>query len=352
MKKSQIVHEAMPNGKVLVVDDMDMNLYVAKGMLSPYGLQIDTALSGFEAIEKIKRNEYDLVFMDHMMPKMDGLEATQEIRKLGPEYEKLPIVALTANAVSGMREMFLANGFNGFISKPIVMQELDAVLKEWLADKVIPGYQLPRAEPETEDAADDGFMEAVKKIDVFNTEIALGRFTGMKDMYRKTLDLFYQKILPECENMTGFLADKDLQSFMISIHSMKSSLAIFGAMWMSETALKLETAAKKNEFDYCMREYPAFKQQLLSLHEQLSVIFSAAQATQKTEPGDMEHLREEAQKALAAAEDFDSDTAMEIVKNLLSYDFGGKINILLADALTALENFEYDGVADILKKLE
>jgi CheY-like chemotaxis protein len=329
-----------------------MNLYVAKGMLSPYGLQIDTALSGFEAIEKIKRNEYDLVFMDHMMPKMDGLEATQEIRKLGPEYEKLPIVALTANAVSGMREMFLANGFNGFISKPIVMQELDAVLKEWLSDKVIPGYQLPRAEPEAADTADVGFMEAVKKIDVFNTEIALGRFTGMKDMYRKTLELFYQKILPECDNMTGFLADKDLQSFMISIHSMKSSLAIFGAMWMSETALKLETAAKEHEFDYCMREYPAFKQQLLSLHAQLSVVFPAEQAPQKNEPGDMEHLREDARKALAAAEDFDSDAAMEIIKRLLSYDFGEKINILLADALTALENFEYEGAADILKKLE
>ena len=114
------------------MDDIDVNLYVAQEMLSPYELQVDTATSGFEAIEKIKNNSYNLVFMDHMMPKMDGIETTREIRKLGPEYEKIPIVALTANAISGVKEMFLSNGFNGFISKPISMKELDAILNEWI----------------------------------------------------------------------------------------------------------------------------------------------------------------------------------------------------------------------------
>ena len=131
-KKTRIEHEPIPFGKVLVVDDMELNLYVIKGKLLPYGLHIDTATSGLDAIEKVKNDAYDIVFMDHMMPKMDGVEATREIRKLGPEYGKLPIIAITANAVSGVREMLLENGFNGFISKPIDTRELDEVLRKWM----------------------------------------------------------------------------------------------------------------------------------------------------------------------------------------------------------------------------
>jgi len=128
---------AMPNGRVLVVDDKDMNLYIARGMLSLYGLQIDTARSGHEAIEKIKYNVYDLVLMDLIMPRMDGMETTRKVRKLKGEYKKLPIVALTVNTAAGMKEVFLASGFNDFISKPIILQEVDKVLKEWLLPEKI-----------------------------------------------------------------------------------------------------------------------------------------------------------------------------------------------------------------------
>ncbi|MDR1839657.1 MAG: response regulator, partial [Treponema sp.] len=100
------------------------------------GLLIDTAKSGYEAIEKIKYNVYDLVLMDHVMPRMDGMETTKKVRKLRGKYKKLPIVALTVNTVAG-KEMFLANGFNGFISKPIVLQEMDKMLKEWLSPEKI-----------------------------------------------------------------------------------------------------------------------------------------------------------------------------------------------------------------------
>jgi CheY-like chemotaxis protein len=106
-------------------------------MLSLYGLQIDTAKSGHEAIEKIKYNVYDLVLMDHLMPGMSGMEITRKIRKLKGVYKKLPIVALTVNTAAGAKEMFLANGFNGFISKPIVLREMDKMLKEWLSPEKI-----------------------------------------------------------------------------------------------------------------------------------------------------------------------------------------------------------------------
>jgi len=135
--KIKIVRKPINSGRVLIVDDMEMNLYVAEDMLSPYGMRIDTAFSGHEAIEKIKINTYDIVFMDHMMPGMDGTEAIREIRKLGQKYEKLPIVALTANVISGIKEMFIANGFNDFMAKPIRIQDMNEILKKWMPPGMI-----------------------------------------------------------------------------------------------------------------------------------------------------------------------------------------------------------------------
>ncbi|MDR0867995.1 MAG: response regulator [Planctomycetota bacterium] len=121
-----------PAARVLVVDDIATNLKVAKGLLADYQMQIDTCLSGADAVALARKNEYDLIFMDHMMPEMDGIEATKLIRELGERERNLPIVALTANAVSGMREMFLASGFNDFLSKPIDTEKLNALLEQWL----------------------------------------------------------------------------------------------------------------------------------------------------------------------------------------------------------------------------
>jgi PAS domain S-box-containing protein len=273
-KNIHIVREPMPFGKVLVVDDMEMNLYVTKGLLSLYGLQIDTALSGYEAIDKIKCGDYNLVFMDHMMPGMDGIETTREIRKLGPEYEKLPVIALTANAVSGVKEMFLDAGFNGFLSKPIPTQELDDVIKQWLS----PEKATPGAKP----AADTGkaygrFLDAAGKTGEIDTAMGLGHLSGDKNRYRSTLGMFHKKIIPECNAMSASLDIRDLNRFKISVHAMKAMLAIIGAQALSEAALELETDAQNHDVDSCMRKFPQFKERLLSVHEKLSVVFPAAE---------------------------------------------------------------------------
>jgi signal transduction histidine kinase/ActR/RegA family two-component response regulator len=134
----KIGRDPMPHGRVLVVDDVETNLYVAKGLLSPYKLNIETAESGFEAIEKVEAamggsgTTYDIIFMDHMMPEMDGIEATQRLRERG---YKGAIVALTANALVGNDEMFARHGFDGFISKPIDVLRLDAVLKQFIRSR-------------------------------------------------------------------------------------------------------------------------------------------------------------------------------------------------------------------------
>jgi signal transduction histidine kinase/ActR/RegA family two-component response regulator len=126
-----------PEARVLLVDDIDINLEVAQFLLSAYDIKPDLAKSGLEAIDLAGKNDYDLVFMDHMMPEMDGIEAAQCIRAMGGVRAKLPMIALTANAVSGAREMFLSNGFSGFLSKPMDAEALAACLLKWLPERLI-----------------------------------------------------------------------------------------------------------------------------------------------------------------------------------------------------------------------
>jgi CheY-like chemotaxis protein len=331
------------------VDDNDVNLRVATGLLSLYEITPVTALSGREALRLVQENEYDIVFMDHMMPEMDGVETTAKIRGLGGKYKDLIIIALTANAIHGAKEMFLSSGFNGFLSKPIITNALYEVLMEWLpADKIIEKAGGESAVPQDNPT---GFLDALKKIPEINTEAGLRNFTGVTAMYRETFELFYQKITKECAGMTVLLNANDTDGFSILIHGMKSSLAIVGAVELSDAAAKMEDAAIQGDVGYCLEQYPPFKGIMLKLHERLNSVFGEAKSATDKPQGDIAYLREGVQKALEAANDFDSEACMEIINALLAYDFGEQANKLLDGALSALGSFDIGETTGILKKI-
>ncbi|MCL2109459.1 MAG: response regulator, partial [Oscillospiraceae bacterium] len=241
-KKSKIVKHAMPYGSVLIVDDVETNLYVAEGLMKPYRLQIDTVKSGFAAIDRVKNGKvYDIIFMDHMMPEMDGITATKYIRDFG--YDK-PVVALTANAVSGQAELFLQNGFDEFISKPIDIRQLNAVLNKLIRDKY---------PPEIRDAAEilpSTPATPAKSIDPRLLEPFL------RDA-RKTASLI------ETCGYTG----QDLQVFTIAVHGVKSALAGIGEAELSKEAYALEQAAKRQDVSELKNSAPEFLLKLQSLIE-------------------------------------------------------------------------------------
>ncbi|MDR3001655.1 MAG: response regulator, partial [Fibromonadaceae bacterium] len=217
-KKISIVREPMPYGKVLIVDDVESNLYVAKQLLEPYDLSVDVATNGFEAIEKIKNGKiYDIVLMDHMMPNMDGIETTKRMRKLGYEH---PIIALTANAVVGQAEMFLENDFDGFISKPIDTVLLNAELNKFIRDKKSP--------------------EALFKL--HKTDATL--YSIFIQDVKKALPIF-EFTLKNVEN----ISDNNLRLFSIKVHGIKSALANIGKIETSKLAFTLEKAGKEQDKD-------------------------------------------------------------------------------------------------------
>jgi len=252
MKKAQIVREYMPYGKVLIVDDVETNIYVSKGLLAPYGLLIDTARSGFEAIDKVKAgNAYDIIFMDHMMPKMDGMEATRIIRGLG--YMR-SIVALTANAVAGQAEIFLSNGFDDFLSKPIDIRQLNVMLNRLIRDKYPPDIV------ETARRQKDNLEKhsAVRRQQMSESAELAGVF--VRDAENAVMTL-------EGISKNNFRRNDDIQLYITTIHAVKSALANIGESKLSDMAYKLEQAGRERNTGVMIAETPEFLKALRAVIE-------------------------------------------------------------------------------------
>jgi len=339
-----------PTASVLLVDDNEYNLKVAHGLLMLYGIDAKQVSSGKEAIDMVKKNDFDIVFIDHMMPDMDGVDATGEIRKLGGRNKTLPIIVLTANAVHGAKEMFLLNGFNDFISKPIDMHKLTEVLAEWLPGEKImqkAGSADPSPSLSSGLFGEDSLLAKTGEI---NTEIGLSRVSGIESLYCENLCLFHKIIIPECERLSAFIKDNDINKFSISIHAIKSVLSSVGAMKLSEAAFQMETASKNNDLTYCAQQFPEFGERLLSLHKTLSVIFPKEETKEK-ENGTADYFREQIEKALTAAESYNDDFGLWAVNSLLAFDFGKENNALLEKVSAAFKGYDFDGAIETLKKL-
>lgn len=250
------------NAHVLVVDDNRMNLLVVEKLLETYGIKVTTAVSGKEALERIKTEEYDFVFMDHMMPEMDGVETLHHIRHmLSPYYQRVPIVALTANAVAGAREMLISEGFSDFLEKPIEKSVLERVLKRNLPlDKIV---YVDEQEKEKDDEEDKLLIEGL--------DVEKGILYGNgKKQYLEILRGY-------CKDWdrTGVLAEesfaaKDWKNYTIAVHGLKSALRSIGATQISEQARKLEYAGKEYRIEYILKNHRAFMDEYRELFSMLS----------------------------------------------------------------------------------
>jgi signal transduction histidine kinase/CheY-like chemotaxis protein len=293
IEKSQITYDPMPYGSVLVVDDVETNLYVAKGLLSPYELAIDTAVSGFETIDKVKAGGvYDIIFMDHMMPKMDGIETTKILREMG--YNR-PIIALTANALVGQAEMFMRNGFDGFISKPIDVRQLNATLNKMVRDK----------QPyEVIDAARQQKAAKLAHEKTAPADSPLTAETFVKDAKKTiaTLELI-------CKN--EFRRTNDVNIFGITVHSMREALENIDETGLSKEAQKLEQAVHKKDFALIITETPAFIEALRKVCDKMS-----KKAGGEPEDEDLAFLNEKLQVVRKACEEHDKQTAKTVLVEL------------------------------------
>ena len=295
LREIQKAREYMPYGSVLIIDDVETNLSVAKGLMIPYGLKIETLESGLKAIEKIKEgNVYDIVFMDHMMPEMDGIETTKKIREIG--YTK-PIIALTANAVAGQANMFLKNGFDDFISKPIDIRQLNKVLKTWVRDK---------APPEV--------VEKAKQEQGTSKDIIPQSRTDLLGIFAKDTKKFLPAIESTLENIAK-ATDEDLRGFTIKVHAMKSALANINEKETSNLAAELEKSGKEQNKNKIEAEAPAF---IAKLKDIIAKIDEGADQGADTDENPA-YLKEQLQIISVACEVYDVEsieTALESLKKM------------------------------------
>lgn len=242
-----------PEARILVVDDTEMNLTVIRSLLKKTLIKIDTAISGKEAVALAAANTYDLLFVDHMMPDMDGIETLSHIRESGKSKD-VPAVALTANAVSGAREMYLEAGFSDYLSKPVDGAKLEKMLSETLpAEKVLPadgGEELAMDAAETfKETVSDDLLERLKALPEINAQ-AGERNCGSEEGYRSVLAVFHQTIDGNAEEIERYYHEGDIKKYTIKVHALKSSARIIGAAELSELAKALEDAGKEENLEF------------------------------------------------------------------------------------------------------
>jgi len=329
-RSARLNQEPMPYGRVLVVDDVESNLYVAKSLMLPYKITIDTAESGYQAINRIEDGSlYDIIFMDHMMPDMDGVEATKIIRNMG---YKAPIVALTANAVKGAREMFLENGFSGFISKPVDVNTLDSYLVRFIRDKQPPDVI---AAARANAAAT---QSAVQETPINTLSDGLIK-SFIKDAGRAVSVLSPVAKMDESVNID----QSTLRLFTIQAHAMKSALANIGRPALSEIALMLERAGREGDLETIRKETPNF---LECLTEILQEITPEEDDTAEENPA---LLIEQLRLISAACDAYDKRTARGAL-NILSSNPASKETRELIDELSSmLLRGDFEEAAELAK---
>ncbi|MCL2035667.1 MAG: transporter substrate-binding domain-containing protein [Oscillospiraceae bacterium] len=254
-----------PDAKVLVVDDIHTNLKVAQGLLIPYNMSVDLCSSGPAAIEAVKAERYDLVFMDHKMPGMDGIEATRLIREMGKNdryYKEVPIIALTANAVLGMMEMFLENGFNDFLSKPIDTVKLDALLGKWIPKSMQKALSSEAAAFAKENAGGENMHVIINGLDYQN---GLARARGRTDVYAETLSVFCTDISEKLDKIEDCLLSGDLSLYTTYVHGIKGASAAIGAIELSGAAEALEAAGRRQDTAFINDYHGDFIKQLKAI---------------------------------------------------------------------------------------
>jgi len=386
MNRAKLVREYMPYGSILIVDDVDANVFVAKGLMKPYGFEIDTASSGFEALDKTRGGEkYDIIFMDHMMPEMDGVETTKKLREEG--YDS-PVVALTANAIAGMKDFFIENGFTDFVSKPIDLRQLNHVLNTYIRDKqtpeVLEDAKRQKEEKDTKDSPADGcrwakgcpnsdvcqrfcktgvageasgtggVISRLKKIPGLDVESALDAMNDMEDVYVDTVKLT-ARLLPErIEKMDNYI-ESDIKSFAVEVHGLKSVLKNIGSSALGNMSAGLERAALENDIKYCFDNYPPFKSGLVELEDSLGAALkpgAGATSGSASAGACAEPLSSKLADIKAAAEEFDRDLGLEHISPYADTEPDEKTNELIQNIIFAFEAFDCEEALNNINKLE
>ena len=326
-----------PGVRVLLVDDNSVNLTVAERLLRRFDLDVDTAASGEECLELLKLNSYDCVLLDHMMPCMDGVETLRRIRKL-PGCKKLLVIALTANAMKGMREFFLENGFNDYIPKPISLESIAVMLRKW-----VPAERI--AEKKPPEKAEEAFPEALAACRGIDVEAAMRYSETYCDLLSILCD-FAGLIDIKSQQIEAYARDGDIAGYTVEVHALKSSSLLIGATQLSELAAELEKYGHENDLGAIRRLTP----RLLALYRGYAA--SLRPAAESKECGvqmvdiSPSELAAELTRLKSLLRNFDLDGAEVWSDTAAGYRLDGALREKMKSLRTAIQMINYLGAIE------
>ena len=281
-----------PKARLLFVDDTEINLDVVKGLLKNTGIKIDTALSGKEMLQKVQQEVFDIIFIDHRMPEMDGIESLHAMQKLGGNLCKnKPCIALTANAISGVRKMYLDAGFTDYLSKPVKPEKLEAMIIKYLPAEYLEGTEneiLESSRPidgesssgeSSEDESvtlvedeQDAFLEKLKIIQEIDTDSALMN-CGTSQILEFTLKKYYETIDSKAVELQQLFESEDWENYGIKIHALKTTSRLIGLAGLAKKAEHLEHCAENNEIGEIQKKHGLVLKDFMSYKEKLRILF-------------------------------------------------------------------------------
>lgn len=340
-----------PEAEVLVVDDNSMNLMVFQSLLKQTLVRVDTAGGGEEGLTLSLDKKYDMIFLDHMMPEMDGIETLHEMRaqEKNPNL-KTPVVCLTANAISGAREYYLSEGFDDYLTKPIDSIKLENMLIQYLPPEKV---RKTRESKEDTSKAAETVQVIPRELEPLTgaraIDITLGiHNSGDVTAYLGLLKIFYESIEKKAEEISQDYENGDLANYTIKVHSLKSSVRLIGAAELGEEAQRLENAGKKGDAAYIGEHHEAFIREVLQLKQHLSKLFGETEEALDKPEAQAELLAEAYRELKEAAEDFDSDLIERILDRMSEYSIPKDQEGLWKDLKAASQQFDYFGITSLL----
>lgn len=350
-----------PMGRVLIVDDNAMNLAVAQGLLKGTRLQVDVAASGEECLELIKRKTYHVICMDHMMPVMDGVQTLHAIRALeGNPSRDIPIIALTANAVAGARDLYLKEGFQDYLTKPIDADKFENMLIEYLPDNVVymtHNMDINDAYKEEEAGNELSIRESQLYLMGFNLRNGLKYMGGDKALYGKVLHDFHSILQEKEEALKEFLKKGDMPGYMIIVHSLKGNARNVGADDLADEAFELEKMAKAGQVEDVTVRSPILFSLMSTMRNSLKVYLdNEEKLAVKQEEGETQEVeniaeddwRKALQELADRLDDFDGDTALARIRELKHYNRPESDKKMLRLCEKAVKDFAYDVALEVV----
>lgn len=366
-----------PQASILVVDDNAVNRKVLRSLLKETQIQVTDAQGGKECLELVQQYHYDLIFLDHMMPEMDGVETLHHIRALSDfPCKDTPIVVLTANAVTGAKEAYLAEGFDGFLSKPVVPEKLEQMLLHMLPDelKIQTGGQDeggvtqpdPAGQPTAHHVKEDAW-EGLPQVDGLDWQYAWMHLPD-RELFEYTVKEFYHQLssaadrleqsfanitaaaLKEPEGSTDSAWEQHLDAYRIQVHAMKSLAATVGILPLSGVARMLEYAARDGNTNVVISVTPPFLAEWRSYREKLQGVFGIGEEARK-EVTDTSVIQALVEMVRVSMQEMDIDQADQLMDQLREYTYSGETEETmqrLAEAVTSLDAEETERLAGIL----